>query len=95
MRKLAVVVTALMVAFGTAVTAQELIKVTGLVIKIDTAAVSITILPQAGDEVTIIMKDPESLSKLKLGDIAEARYRVMDGKNMGRWLRNISEGCSS
>ncbi len=95
MRKLAVVLIALMVVFGTAAMAQELIKVTGLVIKIDTAAVSVTILPQVGDAVTVIMKDPESLSKLKLGDIAEARYRVMDGKNMGRWLRNISEGCSS
>ncbi len=95
MRKLAVVVIALMVAFGTTAMAQELMKVTGLVIKIDTAAVSVTILPQVGDAVTVIMKDPESLSKLKLGDIAEARYKMMDGKNMGRWLRNISEGCSS
>jgi hypothetical protein len=41
------------------------------------------------------MKDPESLSRVKLGEIAEARYRVMDGKNMGRRLRMISEGCSS
>ncbi len=95
MRKLAVVVIAVLVALGTVAVAQELVKVTGLVIKIDTAAVSITILPQVGDAVTVIMKDPESLSKLKLGDIAEARYKVMDGKNMGRWLRNISEGCSS
>jgi len=92
---MAAVVIALVIAFGTAVTAQELMKVTGLVMKIDTAAVSVTILPQVGDAVTVIMKDPESLSKVKLGEIAEARYRVMDGKNMGRSLRMISEGCSS
>ena len=95
MRKIAAVVIVVALAFGTAVMAQELMKVTGLVIKIDTAAVSVTILPQVGDAVTVIMKDPESLSKVKLGEIAEARYRVMDGKNMGRWLRMISEGCSS
>lgn len=95
MRKSAVVVIALMVALGTAAMAQELMKVTGLVIKIDSEAVSLTILPQVGDAVTVFMKDPESLSKLKLGDIAEVRYRVTDGKNMGRWLRNLSEGCSS
>ena len=95
MRKIASVVIALVIAFGTAVTAQELMKVTGLVMKIDTAAVSVTILPQVGDAVTVIMKDPESLSKVKLGEIAEVRYRVMDGKNMGRSLRMISEGCSS
>ncbi len=95
MRKLAVVVITLMVLLATAAMAQELMKVTGLVIKIDTAAVSVTVLPQVGDAITVFMKDPESLSKLKLGDMAEVRYRVMDGKNMGRWLRNISEGCSS
>jgi Cu/Ag efflux protein CusF len=95
MRKIAAVVITLVVALGTVAMAQELMKVTGLVIKIDTAAVSVTILPQVGDAVTVIMKDPESLSKVKLGEIAEARYRVMDGKNMGRRLRIISEGCSS
>jgi Cu/Ag efflux protein CusF len=95
MRKIVAVMIAVALAFGTAVMAQELMKVTGLVIKIDTAALSVTILPQVGDEVTVIMNDPESLSKVKLGEIAEARYRVMDGKNMGRRLRIISEGCSS
>jgi Cu/Ag efflux protein CusF len=95
MRKIVAVMIVVALAFGTAVMAQELMKVTGLVIKIDTAALSVTILPQVGDAVTVIMKDPESLSKVKLGEIAEARYRVMDGKNMGRRLRIISEGCSS
>jgi hypothetical protein len=95
MRKIVAVMIVVALAFGTAVMAQELMKVTGLVIKIDTAALSVTILPQVGDAVTVIMRDPESLSKVKLGEIAEARYRVMDGKNMGRRLRIISEGCSS
>ena len=95
MRKTAAVVAiAVVVTLGTAVMAQELMKVTGLVMKIDTAALSVTILPQVGDAVTIIMKDAESLSKMKLGEIAEARYRVEGGKNMGRRLRLISEGCS-
>lgn len=95
MNKIAVVVIVVALAFGTAVMAQELMKVKGLVMKIDTAAMSVTILPQVGDEVTIIMKDPESLSKVKIGEIAEARYRVQDGKNIGRSLHMISEGCSS
>ena len=95
MRKTAAVVAiAVLVALGTRVMAQELMKVTGLVMKIDTAALSVTILPQVGPEVTVIMKDPETLSKLKLGDIAEARYRVEDGKNIGRRLRIIGDGCS-
>ncbi len=95
MRSAVTVVIAVALAFGTGVMAQELMKVTGLVMKIDTPTLSVTILPQVGDAVTVIMSDPESLSKVKLGDIAEVRYRVVDGKNMGRWLRNMSEGCSS
>jgi hypothetical protein len=55
----------------------------------------VTILPEGGTAVTVIMGDTESLSKVEEGDQAEARYRVKDGKNMGRWLRKISEGgCS-
>jgi hypothetical protein len=94
MRSAVAVVIAVGLAFGTAVMAQELMKVSGLVMKIDTPTLSVTILPQVGDAVTVIMSDPESLSKVKLGDIAEVRYRVVEGKNMGRWLRNMSEGCS-
>jgi len=95
MRKLAAVVIAVAVVLGTAVVAQELMKVTGMVTKIDTAAMSVTILPQEGAAVTVIMKDAESLSKVKSGEKAEARYTVNDGKNMGTRLRKISEGCSS
>jgi len=51
-------------------------KVTGWVSKIDTGAVSVTILPEGGTAVTVIMGDVESLSKVVEGDKAEARYRV-------------------
>lgn len=96
MRKPAVAVTvaAVMLALVTAVMAQELMKVRGWVSKIDTAATTITILPEGGKPVTIIMGDPESLSKVDEGDEAEARYRVQDGKNIGRRLQKLGGGCS-
>jgi len=97
MRKLAVVfiAVALTFALGTAVMAQELMKVTGWVSKIDPVAVSVTIKPEGKTAVTVIMGDAESLSKVEEGDKAEARYRVKDGKNMGRWLHKITDGgCS-
>ena len=96
MKKLKVLMlaTLVMLAFGTPVMAQELMKVTGWVSKIDTGAMSVTILPEGGTPVTVIMGNAESLSKVEEGDKAEARYRVKDGKNMGRWLHKISEGCS-
>lgn len=96
MRKVVVVLVALAVmAFGTAVMAQEAKKVTGTVTKIDTAALSLTIQPQDGAKVTIIMKDAESLSKIKEGEKGEIRYTVKDGKNMGTRIRKIEEGgCS-
>jgi hypothetical protein len=97
MRKLGTVViaTVVVLALGTAVMGQELMKVTGWVSKIDTGAVSVTILPEGGTAVTVIMGDAESLSKVVEGDKAEARYRVKDGKNMGRCIHKISDGgCS-
>jgi hypothetical protein len=93
MRRLSVVaLTAAVLIFGTLVMAQDLLKVTGWVSKIDTGAVSITILPEGGTAVTVIMNDPESLSKVVESDKAEARYRVKDGKNIGRWLHKITDG---
>jgi C4-type Zn-finger protein len=94
MRKLSVVPLTVLMALilGTLVMAQDLLKVTGWVSKIDTQAVSITILPEGGTAVTVIMNDPKSLSKVVESDKAEARYRVQDGKNMGRWLRKITDG---
>lgn len=96
MKKISIVSIAmvLMFVFGTVVMGQELMKVTGWVSRIDTEAVSVTILPEGGTPVTIIMGDAASLSKVEEGDKAEARYRVKDGKNMGRWLHKVSEGCS-
>lgn len=94
MKKISIVSIALMLMFtlGTTVMGQELMKVTGWVSKIDTGAVSVRILPEGGTAVTVIMGDPESLLKVAEGDKAEARYRVKDGKNMGRWLRKITDG---
>jgi len=78
MKKISIVSIAvvLMFALGTAVMGQELMKVTGWVSKINTGAVSVTILPEGGTAVTVIMGDVESLSKVVEGDKAEARYRV-------------------
>ncbi len=95
MRRIAaavVIAAAMVLAFGTPVTAQEAMKVTGWVSKIDAEAVSVRILPEGGTPVTVIMGNVESLSKVVEGDKAEARYRVKDGKNMGRWLHKISDG---
>jgi len=94
MRKISVVLieAVLTLTLGTAVMAQEAMKVTGWVSKIDTEAVSVRILPEGGTAVTVIMSDAESLSKVAEGDKAEARYRVKDGKNMGRWLHKITDG---
>ena len=97
MKKISIVSLAvvLMFALGTVVMGQELMKVTGWVSRIDTGAVSVTILPEGGTAVTVIMGDVESLSKVVEGDKAEARYRVKDGKNMGRSLRKVTDGgCS-
>lgn len=96
MRQLPVVaLTAVLVLMlGTLAMAQEVMKVRGWVSRVDTGAVSVTILPEGGTAVTVIMGDVESLSKVEEGDEAEARYRVKDGKNMGRWLRKVTGGCS-
>ena len=97
MKKIIVVSIAVLLIFtlGTTVMGQELMKVRGWVSRIDAGAVSVTILPEGGKPVTVIMNDPESLSKVVQGDEAEARYRMKDGKNMGRSLRKISEGSCS
>jgi Cu/Ag efflux protein CusF len=97
MRKIALVVIAVVMALvlGTPAIAQEAMKVTGTVTKIDTEAMSVTIQPQEGAAVTVIMGNAESLSKVKVGEKAEARYAVKDGKNLGKRIRKISdEGCS-
>jgi hypothetical protein len=96
MRKVAILAIAVLMAFtlGTTAMAQNLGKVRGWVSKIDTDAKSVTILPEGGKPVTVIMNNAESLAKVNEGDEAEARYIVKDGKNMGRWLHKIEGGCS-
>lgn len=96
MRKALAVLVAITVAFalGTAAMAQDLLKVTGKVTKVDAAAKSVTIQPEEGAAVTVFMENAEALSKVKEGEKAEARYKVMDGKNMGTRLRKLAEGCS-
>lgn len=84
----------LTLALATPALSQSTGKVKGWVSRIDTGAMSITILPEGGAPVTVIMSDPESLSKVGEGDEAEARYTVKDGKNMGRFLRKVDGGCS-
>lgn len=81
-----------MLAFGIPAVAQDAMKVTGWVSRIDTETVSVTILPEGGTPVTVIMGNVESLSKVVEGDKAEARYRMKDGKNIGRWLHKITDG---
>ncbi len=98
MKKIVVVVVIavmMALAIGTSATAQGLMKVTGTVTKIDTGAMSVTIQPQEGPAITIIMQDAEKLSKIKEGANTEVRYRVKDGKNAGIWLHNLDDGgCS-
>jgi hypothetical protein len=96
MKKILLVAIAVAVglALGTMVMAQDLGKVKGWVSEIDTAAMSVTILPEGGKPVTIIMSNVESLSRIDEGDEAEARYIVKDGKNMGRYLHKVAGGCS-
>lgn len=96
MRKVTILAAAILITFtfGTTTMAQNLGKVRGWVSKIDTEARSVTILPEGGTAVTVIMSSPESLLKVEEGDEAEARYIVKDGKNMGRQLHKIAGGCS-
>lgn len=95
MRKVVVVVIALLMAFMLVapVMAQELMRVRGTVTKIDTEAMSVTIEPEGGAKVTVIIGNGESLSRVKVGETVESRYTVTEGKNIAKRLRKVSEGC--
>ena len=95
MRKVVVVVIALVMAIAlvTPVMAQELMRVRGTVTKINTETMSVTIEPEGGAKVTVIMGNAESLSRVKVGETVESRYTVTEGKNIGKRLRKVSEGC--
>jgi len=94
-KKVVVVVIALVMAIAlvTPVMAQELMRVRGTVTKIDTETMSVTIEPEGGAKVTVIMGNAESLSRVKVGETVESRYTVTEGKNIGKRLRKVSEGC--
>ena len=96
MKKVVVVVVIALVmaiALVTPVMAQELMRVRGTVTKIDTETMSVTIEPEGGAKVTVIMGNAESLSRIKVGETVESRYTVTEGKNIGKRLRKVSEGC--
>jgi hypothetical protein len=94
-RKVVFIVIALVMVFMllAPVMAQELMRVRGTVTKIDTETMSVTIEPEGGAKVTVIMGNAESLSMVKVGETVESRYTVTEGKNIGKRLRKVSEGC--
>lgn len=97
MRKAAAMVIVLAVAivlvFGTAVMSQELMRVRGAITKIDVDTLSVTIEPEGGTALTVIMSNAEAVSKFKIGDTVESRYTVEGGKNVGKRIRKVSAGC--
>jgi len=95
MKKISIVFFAavIVLAFSAPVFAQEQITVKGTVTKIDAAAKSVTIKTKAGAEVTVVMDDPDMLSRVKEDSKAEARYVVRNGVNAGFKLRKLVEGC--
>jgi Cu/Ag efflux protein CusF len=95
MKRIIVACITLVVALslGTAVFADESIKIKGTVTKIEAATKSVTIQPKEGAAVTVIMEDAELLSKVKEGEKGQATYTVADGKNIGTKLKKMTEGC--
>lgn len=83
----------IMLSFTMAALAQEELKVKGTVTKIDTSAKSVTIKTKDGAEVTVVMDNPDMLSRVKVNDKGEARYVVKNGVNAGVRLRKLVEGC--
>lgn len=75
------------------VLAEETIKVKGTVARIDFEAKSVTIQPKSGEPVTVFVEDEDLLYKVKEGQKGQAKYVVKDGKNIGRKLRKLTEGC--
>lgn len=58
-----------------AVMAEEALRVKGKVIRKDVAAKSVTIKPKDGDEILIVMADPDLLDRVGEGDKGEAKIR--------------------
>jgi Cu/Ag efflux protein CusF len=96
MKKISIIFLAVMIvlAFSVPAFTQEQLTVKGTVTKIDTVAKSVTIKTKDGAEVTVVMDDPDMLSKVKEGERAEAKYVVKNGVNAGFKLRKLVEGCN-
>jgi Cu/Ag efflux protein CusF len=96
MKKISIVFLAVVIvlAFSAPVFAQEQLAVKGTVTKIDTVAKSVTIKTKDGAEVTVVMDNPDMLSKVKVDEKAEAKYVVRNGVNAGFKLRKLVEGCN-
>ena len=84
---------AVALSLGSAVFAEESIKVKGTVTKIDAVAKSVTIQPKEVAAVTVVMEDVDLLSRVKEGEKGQATYAVVDGKNVGTKLKKMTEGC--
>ncbi len=96
MKKISIVFLAVVIvlAFSAPLFAQEELTVKGTVTRIDTAAKSITIKTKDNAEVTVVMDNPDMLSKVKEDERAEAKYVVKNGVNAGFKLRKLVEGCN-
>jgi Cu/Ag efflux protein CusF len=95
MKKISIVFLAVVIvlAFSAPLFAQEELTVKGTVTRIDTAAKSVTIKTKDGAEVTVVMDNPDMLSKVKEDQKAEAKYVTRNGINAGFKLRKLVEGC--
>ncbi|OGW53407.1 MAG: hypothetical protein A2Z46_00870 [Nitrospirae bacterium RBG_19FT_COMBO_55_12] len=95
MKKLLIVFLAVVIvlAFSAPLFAQEELTVKGTVARIDTAAKSVTIKTKAGAEVTVVMDNPDMLSRVAEGQQAEAKYVVKNGVNAAFKLRKLVLGC--
>jgi Cu/Ag efflux protein CusF len=96
MKKISIVFLVLVVvlAFSAPAFAQEQLTVRGTITKIDTAAKSVTIKTKDNAEVTVVMDNPDMISKVKEDDKAEAKYVIKNGVNAGFKLRKLVEGCN-
>lgn len=96
MKKISIIflAVAIVLAFSAPAFTQEQLTVKGTITKIDTAAKSVTIKTKDNAEVTVVMDNPDMLSKVKEDDKAEAKYVIKNGVNAGFKLRKLVEGCN-
>jgi hypothetical protein len=96
MKKISIIFLAVMIvlAFSAPAFTQEQLTVKGTITKIDTVAKSVTIKTKDNAEVTVVMDNPDMLSKVKEDDKAEVKYVIKNGVNAGFKLRKLVEGCN-